>query len=264
MCEGESHGGKMTVLTGRRWLARCLALGAIAMAPAGILASAPHPPVCRKIVIIGEVTAAHEWKVAIGDGWVFRVVPINASRTPLAQSPYTGWDLVVDREQPAGFPDALLLATPPYDSINEREVGTTFGVRAQDAIGWNPRSFRFLTDPAAFSESQRLFFLLHQNPSGPSSTSAVRRMMELAKQSAGGEFHILDAHLVPGIADATPFAQNWALASSHTPHTFQPDSQGKSTALGELRWMRFSVTLWLPHAWKASAALYPGAIACPQ
>ena len=118
----------------------------------GSQAGAATPASCQKIVLTGEVSAGQEWKAAFGEGWVFRVMPIQAGKAG-----YSGWDLVVDREQGAGFPDALMLATPPYDSINEREVGTTFGLRAQDAIGWNPRSFRFLTDPAALRESQRLF-----------------------------------------------------------------------------------------------------------
>ena len=89
--------------------------------------------------------------MALGQGWTFRVLPIP----PLAAG-YSGWDLVVDRDPPAGYPDALPLATLPYNSINEREVGTTFGLRAQDAAGWNPRSFRF-TDPAEFRKAQQWF-----------------------------------------------------------------------------------------------------------
>ena len=64
---------------------------------------------------------------------------------------------MVDRGQHSGFPDAFLLATMPYDSINEREMGTTFGLRAQDAIGWNLRSSRFLLKPTDFRYAQQLF-----------------------------------------------------------------------------------------------------------
>jgi hypothetical protein len=106
---------------------------------------------------MGEVNAGQEWKAAFGEGWVFRVLPIQAGKAG-----FSGWDLVVDREQPAGFPDALLLGTPPYNSINEQEVGSTFGLRAQDGIGWNPRSFRFLSTAEAFREGWKLYPL----PSG--------------------------------------------------------------------------------------------------
>ena len=230
-------------------------------ASAACMAAAPQHPICRKVVLTGEVNAGQEWRAALGQGWVFRVLPIDAAKTPPGLAPYSGWDLVVDREQPAGFPDALLLATPPYDSISEREIGTTFGLRAQDAIGWNPRSFRFLTSPQALAESQKLFLRLHRRPADG---AAAQQIVNLTRDSAAGEFRILDARLTPGIADAMPFAENWALRSSRTPHTVVPVPGGKSTPLGSFEWIRFSITLWLPAAWKAPAALHPVAGACSE
>jgi hypothetical protein len=250
------------------------------VAASAMAAGAPHPASCRKIVMTGEVSAGQEWRTAIGEGWVFRVLPIQP-----VNAGYSGWDLVMDREQPAGFPDALLLATPPYDSINEREVGTTFGVRAQDAIGWNPRSFRFLTNLAAFRDG-RLHFLRMFRDARPAATdktandragkeksrlespvaveSLDRWPEELLRRSSPGQFRILDARLTPGIADAPPFGENWALHSASTPHTVESAPAGKSTPLGTLNWMRFSVTLWLPSGWKAPAALHATRGACSE
>lgn len=85
---------------------------------------------CHRLDLQGEVRAAQEWRTAIGQGWVLQLLPIASPHNE-----YSGWDLVVDQDPPAGYPDALLLATLPYNSINEREIGTTFGLRAQDAIG---------------------------------------------------------------------------------------------------------------------------------
>jgi hypothetical protein len=229
-------------------------------------AGAQRAQSCQRIELTGEVNAGQEWKAAFGQGWFFRLVPIQPG-----QAGYSGWDLVVDREPPAGFPDALLLATPPYNSINEREVGTTFGLRAQDAIGWNPRSFRFLTDPVALRESQKLFQLLggtKQTMRAPVASSeagkAMQRQLKIDEKSSAGQFRILDARLAPGIADAAPFAQNWALASARIPHKVEPAALGKSTPRGELHWMRFSVTLWLPGAWKAPRELHAVPTACAE
>ena len=239
---------------------RCLMLGLLAATAAANLPAAPHPATCQKIVLTGEVSAGQEWNAPFGQGWVFRVLPIQG---------YSGWDLVVDREQPAGYPDALLLATPPYNSINEREVGTTYGLRAQDAIGWNPRSFRFLTTPEALKEAQKLFPLLgspaNQNPTqsqNPAAARAARRLMALEAQSAAGQFRILDAKLAPGVNDAAPYAENWAIRSARTTHTIEPPTAGKPLPFGELHWMKFSVTLWLPEAWKAPRELKPVPAAC--
>jgi hypothetical protein len=256
-------------------LCRCFAVGILAMAAVQGPAATAHAPGCQKVDLTGEVNAGQEWKAAFGQGWVFRVIPIAPGKAG-----YSGWDLVVDREQAAGFPDALLVATPPYSSINEHEVGTTFGLRAQDAIGWNPRSFRFLTAPEALRESQKLYQSLSQagqlEPGVPHPTQkaaesqsaaevrATRRLMELLRQSSPGQFRILDARLAPGISDAAPYAENWALASPRTPHSFEPGAGGKSTPLGQLHWMRFSVTLWLPAGWKAPPELHATRTACSE
>ncbi len=163
---------------------------------------------CARITIEGEVAAGQEWSSPIGQGWVFRIVPIQ----PAAK--YSGWDLIVDRSNPdrsgpAGFPDAIYLATPPYGSLSEREIGTTYGLRAQDAIGWNPRSFRFLTDPAAFRAAQQAFHAmpkqpppLHPGQSGPDEATA--RLLDSHRPSLAGRVRILDARLIPGIGDPAP------------------------------------------------------------
>ena len=239
------------------------ALGiAVAMPPAAL--AAPKPS-CTKVVMKGEVNAGQEWRADLGQGWVFRVMPIEPGKDG-----YTGWDLVVDRIEGAGHPDALLVATPPYYSISEREVGTTFGLRAQDAIGWNPRSFRFLTDPNAFRESQKQFRALGgtkiwTEATHPSSLeqSAEQRLLELNRTASAGQFRILNAKLTPGIADAAPFAQRWALQSARTPHSIVPSS-AHATQLGQLYWMQFSITLWLPAAWKAPRELRGVPAACSQ
>jgi hypothetical protein len=252
-----------------------LVLGMVALAATRSQASTRQGGSCQKVVLEGEVNAGQEWKASFGGGWVFRVLPIEPGKTG-----YSGWDLVVDREQAAGFPDALLLATPPYNSINEREVGTTFGLRAQDAIGWNPRSFRFIRTPEAFRESQQIFRQLSHDgqlhlavpePNGSSSASrspaeirATRRLMELQQYSSAGEFRILDARLAPGVSDAASYAENWALASPRTPHKTELAVTGKSTPLGELHWMRFSVALWLPAVWKTPNGLESTRVACSQ
>ena len=236
---------------------------------AAAMASTPGKTACEKVVMQGEVTAGQEWRAPIGEGWVFRVLPIDTGKPEPEKAGYSGWDLVVDREQPAGFPDGLLLATPPYDSINEREVGTTFGMRAQDVIGWNPRSFRFLTTLASFQAAQRAFLSMNRvgrdrATAAGAGSEATAKLMAIAQDSAAGQFQILDARLTPGIADAAPFAENWATQATRTPHTFESAPSGKSTQLGRLGWIRFSITLWLPPAWKTPAVLGATRAACSE
>jgi hypothetical protein len=260
----------MKLERGMQWRVRWLAFCAAALALGSSVAAAPRPALCEKVVVMGEVSAGQEWKAEFGEGWVFRVLPIAPGKAG-----YSGWDLVVDREQPAGYPDALLLATPPYNSINEREVGTTYGLRAQDAIGWNPRSFRFLTNKAQFNEWQKLFLSLGRTPGWNGRTSASggnaaetpgmrRKMEQMIGQSSAGEFRIVDARLAPGIADAAPYAENWAAQSERTTHSNEAATGGAGTPLGELHWMRFSVTLWLPDGWNAPRERHAARGACSE
>jgi len=225
-------------------------------------------------VLNGEVSAGHEWKMAFGEGWTFRVVPIPKDKTAAGIG---GWDLVVDRDEPAGFPDAVLVATPPYNLINPREVATSYGLRAQDAIGWNPRRFRFMTNRNAFRQAQRLYLSLirygelggkgKEVASGRKKKALDRaktRFIKLAKESSPGEFDILDARLAPGIGAVKPYAANWALQSAKTPHTVEPPPDGSPTELGNLDWIRFSVTLWVPGSWRAPGKLQNPRAPCPQ
>jgi hypothetical protein len=223
-------------------------------------AAGAHAAACTRIELKGEVNAGQEWKAAFGQGWVFRLVPVQPGKEG-----YSGWDLVVDRDPSAGYPDALLLATPPYNSISEREVATTFGLRAQDVLGWNPRSFRFLTDPAAFQQARRLYTAI-----GPSAKEAVtgpqaptlQQLMTINQHSSAGEFRILDARIAPGTADPAPFARKWALQSSRTPHT--TDAPLSPTSRGAFQSIGFSITLWLPSTWRAPKDLHPTPAPCSQ
>ena len=248
----------------------CLVIALLVFATLVSGAAAPLKSECTRIVFEGEVSAGGSWTVPVGEGWVFRVLPIQ----PI-QAAYSGWDLVVDRQPPAGFPDALLLATMPYNSINEREIGTTFGLRAQDAIGWNPRSFRFIASPGDFREARQLFRSLPATTGIQSATGGsgkpkqddrqvMARLLEIQEHAAAGELRIVDAHIVPGVADPAPYAQAWAEASSRTPHTVEEAPGGKSGALGAFKWMRFAVTLWLPAGWVVPASLQGQRTACPE
>lgn len=250
----------------RRW---CAAACVLIVLAAGRSASHASARTCRVLEIDGEVQAGKEWRASIGEGWVFRVLPVQPG-----SGSSSGWDLVVDREPPAGYPDALLLATPPYNSLNEREVGTTYGVRAQDAIGWNPRSFRFVTDVHAFHEGQQAFLTLQRagaftardtgKARSPAEKSALDHLLRLQNLSAAGEFRIVDAALVPGVVDPAPYAEAWARASGRTPHTTLPAKTQGAAPLGSLAWIKFTVRLWLPEGWRVPAGMAAKKASCPD
>jgi hypothetical protein len=239
----------------------CLLLLLILIPGAGMAGVTKPEPVCRKIELAGEVSAGQEWSAAIGEGWMFRVVPIPGSKKG-----YTGWDLVVDRQAGGGYPDALLLATPPYGSLNERETGTTFGMRAQDAIAWGPRRFQFLTSVPDLMQSKRDFDLVMVGPGGLNANSrskAAWELLNLMEGASAGRFEVLDARLTAGVANPPAFAEQWAMHLSRVPHTLVPSS-GTSTARGELHWIRFGATLWLPKQWVVPRGSHSDLAKCAQ
>ena len=268
--ESGMTGNRRMALLGRA-ATMCL-VGAAMLAPGVCHGAAPRGRVCSKVMLTGEVNGGQEWKAGFGQGWVFRLLPIRGANL-------SGWDLVVDEADGAGYPDALLLASPPYNSINEREVGTSYGLRAQDAIGWNPRSFHFLTDTSALRDGQKLFKQLNaqsrvaqggagQGGPDPKKIAAVAQLsgqlIALQGRASAGEFRILDAKLSPGDSDAASYAENWALQSVKTPHTFQQPAGTKPTELGQFYWMKFQITLWLPSGWQTPKGMTPTKGSCAE
>jgi hypothetical protein len=222
--------------------------------------------------LTGEVNAGQEWSSDVGDGWIFRLVPIASSGKP-----YTGWDLVLEPKRIGGYPDALLLGTPPYGSLNEREIGTTFGLRAQDAIAWGPRRFHFFTSEKDLASARELFAVVTSRTGAVETKNQSQASAELLNmasdklRSGSGEFEVLDAKLVLGMGDPAVFAQQWAARLARVPHTIVPENSqtvSQTTFRGELRWIRFRAAIWLPGRWVKPARLPPGstfeAAKCPQ
>jgi hypothetical protein len=78
-----------------------------------------------------------------------------------------------------------------------------------------------------------------------------------------GEFTVLDARLTAGVADPPSYATQWAAQLQQVPHTLIPSS-GKPSPLGQLAWMRFRATLWLPAGWRLPPQLHAESIKCAE
>jgi len=234
-------------------------------------ARAKEQRACRKVKLLGEVAEGQEWSAGIGEGWLFRVIPIRSSGKQTGD--YSGWDLAVDRaDKPlAGYPDALLLATPPYGSLNAREIGTTFGMRAQDAIAWEPRRFHFLTSEKDLMRARRLYEEVMPGSQDYRMDAAARQsamselldMLSTPARVGSGEFRVLDAELSAGTADAPAFAREWSMRLNETPHTMEQSGSAPGP-LGKLLRIRFSVTLLLPENWKSPGDLSSEAAKCAE
>ena len=227
----------------RRWKGVGL-LGVALLASAGAgdapaLGALPAPARCSEAVIEGEVRAGQEFRKSFGggldillepiaSGWVVRVLPTTGDRPPID---YAG------------------IATPPYRSVSPLLVSTDFSFRAQDAVGWNPRRFRYASSARAFAALQAAYGRVTGVPA--TSEGDEEALARLASAQPGGVLEILDASLAPGTSDQTPAA---GLLSSHfgtTAHRIEQPVGGRATALGRIGWMRFRVQLDLQPGVKA-------------
>jgi len=191
--------------------------------------------VCRVGVIEGEVKAGESFARPIGDGlevrlealswgsgWLLRVVPIKG-----------------------GMPkhDYAELATPPYESVSPLLLSTDFSFRAQDAVAWNPRRFRYADNQSDF---QRLSDMYEQyRRSTPPSAKTEGELAVAVSKAPEGMLQILDARLIPGSANQAGTATTVATHFNSSAHTVEEPPEGKGTALGKLTWVRFRVSLAL-------------------
>ena len=156
----------------------------------------------------------------------------------------SGWVLrVVPAAGPRGAHDYAELATPPYQSVSPLLLSTDYSFRAQDAVAWNPRKFRYAANQRSFAALEAAYAGFEAQPKSVAATEALSRLVAEAPE---GSFEILDAHLVPGTADQGRMAAAVASHWSTTPHTLEQPGGGGSSPLGKLTWVRFRIALQLP------------------
>ena len=196
---------------------------------------------CRSAVVEAEVRAGAGFRGSFGagldvmlepiaSGWAVRVVPTHGARPAV---------------------DYAEIATPPYRSVSPLLLSTDFSFRAQDAVGWNPRRFRYAGTGQAYGRLEDVYRRVTRVPAAsPADEAELGRLVAMQPAAV---IEILDASIVPGTADPTRAA---ALVSTHfgtTAHTTERPENGRVTPLGRIGWMRVRVRLELP----------PGAAASP-
>ena len=137
------------------------------------------------------------WFQPIASGWILRVVPVAG---PLGQHDYAE------------------LATPPFQSVTPLSLSTDFAFRAQDAVGWNPRRFRFATSEDEFKRLSEVYERYESAGARPPATLEMEVADEVSK-AAEGKLTIVDAKLVPGMADQWKMAAAVSSRFETTAHT---------------------------------------------
>jgi hypothetical protein len=163
-------------------------------------------------------------------------------------------------------------------------------MRAQDAIAWEPRKFRFFTTMDRVQAARILYQSVFAGVktgaglehSGKESDKAISERATKASvdllnlisndpQMGHGQFSITDARLVSGAGDPPAFASAWVAHLSQVPHTLEqvlPEASSRSSVIssesGQLRWVQFSVTLWLPAGWKVPPGVHSETANCAE
>jgi hypothetical protein len=186
-------------------------------------------------VFEGELEAGKGYTKAIGNGLMVWFQPIAS-----------GWILrVIPVAGPPGDHDYAELATPPYRSVTPLSLSTDFAFRAQDAVGWNPRRFRFASSKAEFDRLEDVYSRFIHAGDSPPAPLEVELSGQIAEASEG-TMTILDARIVPGMADQWRMASAVSSHFSTTAHTLAQAPDGKPSALGKLLWVRFRMQLDIP------------------
>jgi len=202
---------------------------------------------CLQAVIEGDVKAGQGFEQEFAPGLKFLL-------EPLAQG--SGWIVrVLPVGQPRGAHDFAELATPPYRSVTPLAVSTDFAFRAQDAVGWNPRRFRYAQDAAAARRLEALYPGVVANDAAASTRAA-----ELTNEQPEGVLQILNAVIVPGTANQWQMAATVALHFENTPHEVEQGAQ--PSLLGKLDELQFRVKLDLEPGVRAAKGVAEEKIAC--
>lgn len=234
------------------WLGACVGMAVLSWAQSGG-AAARRPVVpgrCSRAVVEGEVRAGEGFERSFAPGLNLRLEPIAS-----------GWAVrVLPTQGERPREDFAEIATPPYRSVSPLLVSTDFSFRAQDAIGWNPRRFRYAAGARAFGAIEGAYRRVTEAKAAAAADEA--RLAELVAVQPEAVLEILDASLAPGTADQTRAA---GLVSSHfgvSAHRIEQPEGGRATALGRIGWMRFRVRLDLEPGVRVPAGVREESFPC--
>lgn len=192
--------------------------------------------VCRVGVIEGEVKARETFARPIGGGLEVRLESLSWG---------SGWLLrVLPENGLIAKHDYAELATPPYESVSPLLVSTDFSFRAQDAVAWNPRRFRYVDNSTEFNKLLEIYGRYRRGT--PPDTGTEDELAVAVSKMPEGSLQLLDARLIPGTANQAGTAALVGTRFNASAHTVEEPSGGKGTALGRLTWVRFRIRLDLP------------------
>ena len=222
----------------------CMALLLGAFVPA-TSSGEPAKPGCRQAVIEGEVAGGQGFDRVFAAGLRFYLEPLRS-----------GWIVrVLDAGAAREAHDFAEVATPPYQSVSPLLISTDWAFRAQDAVAWNPRHFRYAANRASFRSLKQL-----QAGALAGDGSDIVKLSELVSRQPEATLDLLDARFAPGIADQAKMAATVAGHLESTPHT--TDINAAPSQLGRLESIKFRVKFNLPGDVRATPGVSEMSVPC--
>lgn len=192
------------------------------------LANAHADQHCLAVTFEGVVTQGQAYTHPLTPALDFKLEAVPA-----------GWMVrVLAHGAPRPLHDAAELANPPYRSPTPILISTDFAFRAQDAIAWNPRTFRFFTSSFQVAAAEEAYQATLRDPFHPAAGAALYPLLARAREAT---LQILDAEIAGGTANQTAAAATVATHFAETAHTVRADLP--PTPLGTILGLRFRVTL---------------------
>ena len=230
----------------KRWVGAAAVVSRLTVGLSAQVGHAAKTPMrCSRVVFDGDVKAGEGFEKVFARGLKFYLEPLRS-----------GWIVrVLAADEPRDVHDYAELATPPYRSVSPLLISTDWSFRAQDAVAWNPRRFRYVPSGEIFRRLAGLYGGVMANDAASSSKTA-----EIVSEQPEGVLQILDARMVPGLADQAQMAAAVASHLEETPH--EVDQSVAPSALGRIEELRFRVKLDLPTGVPAVPGLVVEKISC--
>ena len=176
-----------------------------------------------------------EGEVARGQAYIHPLTPLLDFKLEAVPA---GWMVrVLFHGKPRPVHDAAELANPPYRSPTPILISTDFAFRAQDAIAWNPRAFRYLKTEAQVDAAEAAYQATLHDPAHPAAGAALYPLLAHAGEAL---LTIVDAEIAGGTANQTAGAAAVASHFAETAHTERADVP--ATPRGAILRLRFRAT----------------------
>ena len=229
--------------------------------------SQPPAAPCTKIVLTGQAAAGHEWSQPIGQGWFFRVLPIQPGSP---DTPAGTWSSTAI--PPAGFPTRS--SSPPRPttpSANARSPPPLASARRTPSAGI-PAAFTSSPIPKRCARARSSFVPWAVQRSGPRSLEPGGRSQEAEQRAARNQSQVFPRP-VPHLecqVDArncrcrTLRPQMGASILEDAAHYRALRHRSGHPIAAQLDWISFSITLWLPSNWPTPSGLHASRASCAQ